>query len=193
MSDDKEKARAKVKEKAERQKKLANLKTDAIFVILIALLAFGIRYMSLSDVGVTSDEQIYVIAGLDYVHNVQQFDLTGTAWLVNMEHPPVAKYIYGTAIWLMQGFGDLNYNMFVIAKTASAVMGMLSCVVVYLIGRDFFNRKTGIAAALVLALVPEFIAHTQTATLESPLILLVSLTLYVFMWSLKKNSGDYFA
>jgi 4-amino-4-deoxy-L-arabinose transferase-like glycosyltransferase len=192
VSDKKANAKAKIKEKAEKQKSLDRLKKDAIIIIFIALLAFTIRYVSISAVGVTSDEPIYVIAGLDYVYSVQHLNFSSTAWAVNMEHPPLAKFIYGVAIWLAQGFASLNNNAFLVAKTASAVMGAITCAVVFLIGRDFFNRKTGIAAALILALVPEYIAHTQTATIESPLILLISLTLYVFMWSLKKESRNYF-
>lgn len=186
------KGKAKSKAKMDQQKKRSDLKTDLILAAFILLLAFGIRYVSLSDVGVTTDEPIYVQSGLGYVQNVLNLDHSNVTWSTNMEQPPVSKYIYGTVIWLTHGFSFLNYDMFLVAKMASALMGALSCVVVYLIGRDFFNRKTGIAAAVVLALVPEFIAHTQTATIESPLILLVSLTMYAFMWTLKKGSEDYF-
>ncbi len=193
MSDRKQKVKESVKAKAEKRKNTASLKTDVILIILIALLAFSIRYVSLSDVGTTTDEPIYVIAALNYVDNIRHFDISSSTWAVNMEHPPVSKYIYGAAIWLAHGIdADLSYGMFLAAKTASVLMGVLSCIVVYLIGRDFFNRKTGIAAAAVLALAPEFIAYTQVATLESPLILLVSLTMYAFMWSLKKESRNYF-
>jgi 4-amino-4-deoxy-L-arabinose transferase and related glycosyltransferases of PMT family len=181
-----------VKAKAENRKKTASLKTDIILIILIALLAFSIRYASLSDVGATTDEPVYIIAGLNYIDNIQHFDISSPTWAVNVEHPPVSKYIYGTAIWLSQGFKDPNYGMFLAAKTASAVMGVLSCIVVYLIGRDFFNRQTGVAAGIVMALAPEFIAYTQVATIESPLVLLVSLTMYAFMLSLKKESRNYF-
>jgi 4-amino-4-deoxy-L-arabinose transferase-like glycosyltransferase len=192
LSDDKAKGKAKLKAKMDQQKKRSDLKTDLILALLILLLAFGIRYVSLSDVGVTTDEPIYVMSGLGYVQNVLNLDFSSPTWAGNMEQPPVSKYIYGTVVWLTHGFSELNYGMFLAAKMASALMGALSCVVVYLIGRDFFNRKTGIAAAVILALVPEFIAHTQTATIESPLILLVSLTMYAFMWTLKKGSEDYF-
>lgn len=178
--------------KEEKRISLAGWKKDITIIAFIVLVAFTIRYISISDVGVTSDEPIYLIASLDYIYGIQHFNFSDTLWSVNMEHPPVSKYIYGTAIWLTQGFSSYTYDDALAAKTASAIMGVLSCIIVYLIGRDFFDRRTGVAAALVLALVPEFVAHTQTATLESPLILLVSLTMYTFMWSVKKDSENIF-
>jgi len=62
-------------------------------------------------------------------------------------------------------------------------MGALTCGMVYLIGREFLGHKTGFAAGIILALLPTFIAHTQVATLESPLAMFCTIAVYFYMLS----------
>lgn len=166
-------------------------RTDVFFIIAIILIAFTVRYISLTDNGVTSDEPIYISTGVQYIYNLLNLQLDGQSWAGNLEHPPVSKYIYGAAAFLVSGY-TADFDMVVAAKLASLCMGVITCVLVYLIGRDFFDSRTGFSAALILALLPTFIAHTQVATLESPLVLFITLTMYLYLLAVKNNSRKLF-
>lgn len=167
-------------------------KVDLAFLVIIIALAFAVRYAGLNANGITSDEPIYVLYGSDYIEFLLHLDFSGQHWAKNMEHPPVSKYIYGAAAWLQNGNADHVLSAFGAAKLASLLMGVLTCALVYLIGREFLDRKAGFAAAVLLALLPTFVAHTQIAALEAPLALFATLTMYLYMLALKRESRNLF-
>jgi len=166
-------------------------KNDLIFIAIIVLLAFSIRYVSLNDNGITSDEPIYSLIGVYYVDDLLHLNFGSENWAKNLEHPPLSKYIYGAASYLVNGPAHTE-DVFPVAKLASLIMGVLTCVLVYLIGRDFLDRNTGFAAAVILALLPTFIAHTQIAALESPLAFFVTLTVYLYLLAMKNENRNLF-
>src|SRR5580692_7343889 len=47
-----------------------------------------------------------------------------------------------------------------------ALLGILSCLIVYLAGRQFFNRRTAIFAAIILATSPLYYAASHYANLD---------------------------
>lgn len=81
-----------------REKKIFLLQNiDIVFLLLIVLVAFTIRYASLTGAGVTMDEPIYTFVGIAYVDYLMNFDFSAQSWSLNMEHPPAGKIIYGVA------------------------------------------------------------------------------------------------
>lgn len=143
------------------------------------------------DQGITWDEPTYVQAGIIYVNNLMHLNFNSNAYQFNMEHPPVSKYIYGIALWLFNGGKD-NFNAYVVAKTISALMGAATCAIVYLIGREFFSKGVGVVSAIILALIPDFVAHTQIAAIDGPVAFFFTLTMYLFMIAMKTKSRGYF-
>ena len=77
------------------------LKNDIFIILIVLLFAFGVRYMSLMDQGITWDEPIYVDSGISYVHNLVTLDFSHGAWIKNIEHPPFGKLLYGVAAVLL--------------------------------------------------------------------------------------------
>lgn len=171
---------------------LSSWKTDLLFIAIIILVAFTVRYIGMMDNGVTSDEPAYVLNGAGYLENLTSMRFDVDSWSANTEHPPVSKYIYGLAVWPFYGTDNTIESLYFNAKLASVIMGVLTCVIVFLTGREFFDRNTGFVAAVLLSLIPTFIAHTQIAALESPLALFVTLTLYLYMLAIKKESNRLF-
>jgi 4-amino-4-deoxy-L-arabinose transferase-like glycosyltransferase len=108
-----------------------------------------------------------------------------------MEHPPISKYLYGAAIWLLVGH-SYDFGTYLAARLASVILGVLTCVLVYLIGRDFFGRGIGFASAIILSLLPPFLAHTQIAAIDAPLVFFVTLTMYLFMLAVKNGGRAYY-
>jgi 4-amino-4-deoxy-L-arabinose transferase-like glycosyltransferase len=159
--------------------------------IAIFIFAFTVRYVTLAGPGITWDEPTYVHSSISYVGHLLHFELSPAGFNDNSEQPPVAKYIYGAALWAFNG-GEENYNAFVIVKLVSAVMGSVTCVLVFLMGREFFDTKVGFLSAAILALIPDFVAHTQIGALDSPVALFFTLTLFLFMLAVKRNSRAYY-
>ncbi len=143
------------------------------------------------DAGITWDEPVTVNAGIQTVVALSHFGFNSPAWWLNYEHPPLGKYIYGICIWLFNS-SNYDYNGFFIARLASALMGAATCLLIYLIGRDYFNRPAGAIAAIILALIPDFVAHTQIAALDSPIAFFFTLAMFLFMLAIKKNRPIYY-
>ena len=167
------------------------LKSELFIIVVIIFFAFSVRYVSLMDQGITIDEPTYVDAGIQYIHNIEHLDFSSDAWVANFEHPTFSKYLYGIVIVVFNN-GIYDYRAFVVSKTLSALIGTVTCVLVYLIGREFFDRRTGIAAAVILALIPTFVAHNQQAAIDTPLALIFTITIFLFMLAVKKHSIRYY-
>jgi hypothetical protein len=165
---------------------------DLILIVLVIILAFTVRYYDIMGAGITWDEPFYVHAGITYVNNLMHLNFSQAAWIENTEHPPVSKYIYGIAIMLFNR-GAYDLNAFFVSKVVSAAMGTLTCVVVYLIGREFFGRRIGAVAALILSLIPVFLAHNQQAAIDTPVALLFTVTMCLFLMAVKHGSKAMYA
>ncbi len=170
---------------------LTEKQISVLIIAAIVLLAFAVRLYGLMDAGLTWDEPTTVTAGISYVTAITQFNFHSGAWAMNYEHPPIGKYIYGIAIWLFN-FSDTNYNGYVVARLMSVIMGVATCLLTYLIGKEYFNKEIGAISALTLAVIPVFVAHTQIAALDAPIAFFFTMTMYLFMLALKKNRARYY-
>ena len=130
-------------------------------------------------------------AGITYINNILHLNFVDTAWSENSEHPDVSKFLYGAAVWIFNA-GVYDYNAFIVSKILSAVMGAITCAFVYLICVNFYDRRIALSAALILALIPDFVAHNQMAAIDGPVTLFFTVTLYLFMMAVKKNSIKYY-
>jgi 4-amino-4-deoxy-L-arabinose transferase-like glycosyltransferase len=166
--------------------KKSNLRGWISFISLLAIFLslFLFRLWDLEATGMVWDEYYYRLGGTSYIKNIANSNFDSKAWGVNMEHPPIAKYIYGLAYYY------INADEYLWGRILSVLMGVLTCWVVYLIGKNFFEKKIGVLAALILGFLPPFIAHTRVATLESPTALFWTLTIYFFFKALRKKGNN---
>ncbi|HEY3273883.1 MAG TPA: glycosyltransferase family 39 protein, partial [Methanocella sp.] len=160
---------------------------------LIFLLAFAVRAYGILDAGITWDETTYVGTAITYLTFLPKLSFfNSVTWSVNYEHPQVAKFIYAIAIGVFHG-PVYDLGAILIAKYASALMSALTCVLVYLLGRDLFDDRTGILAGAMLALMPAMVGYGQIAGLETPLALFFTATVFLFYKALKSGSRRYYA
>lgn len=170
--------------------KYMNKKIFTILIpLIIFLLAFGWRLWGLNSQGETWDEIAYFNAGHEYMKNLKNLDFNADHWIANREHPAVAKYIYGLISIPSYLSGETNYTA---GRTASALMGVLTVLIVYLLGRDLFSKRVGILAALILTFTPALVALNKVYGLDSPTILFFTLTIYLFIRALTKNNHSFF-
>lgn len=171
-----------------------------ISLLLGLILTFSllIRIWQVNRTGSLGDEWDRWRAGIQYVDALKKFDFKGTAWGWNIEHPPVAKYIYGIAGRLTIRFlgNNPNYphdNNYTLGRIFSALLQTLTVLIVFLIGKELFSARVGLLAAGVLTLIPVFIAYGRLVGLESPLVLFYTSCIYFFLRGLRNNSSrDYF-
>lgn len=87
------------------------------------------------------------------------------------DHPPFV-------FWLQ----TIAYRIFGINEFAvrfpSFVLGLLTLVVVYLIGKELFSKSSGVFAALSLSIAPWFLTRSMSGNLDVPLTFLFALSFY---------------
>ncbi|MEM0449260.1 MAG: carboxypeptidase regulatory-like domain-containing protein [Methanomassiliicoccales archaeon] len=76
--------------------------------------------------------------------------------------------------------------------TATAVWGALTCIPMYMIGREAFNRKAGLVAAFLFALMPGHIERSvaSQADHDAMILFFVVFAFYFLLRSLKTITGD---
>lgn len=75
-----------------------------------------------------------------------------------------------------------------VIRLFSVLMGLLSIIMVYLIGKELINIQAGLGGALMMAISPYHIYHTTYARMYALLLFLVLLSYYSFINLLKKNN-----
>ncbi len=145
------------------------------------LVAFGIfavgwaaRGIGLTAQGRTWDERDYFAAGEHYVRNVLLGDFAHQAFHYNLEHPPIAKWIYAIFTALLA----VNDDDHAPGKLAASLMGAAVCVLVYLIVRELYDEKRGVLAGILCAFVPHLVAHGKVLGLEAPMTLFYVAAIY---------------
>lgn len=194
---------AKVKRKvaaAQKGRSAASGKTITFRVLVIAglilLLAMGVRAYGIMDAGITWDEPIYVKTAIVYAQQIPAHSIfDSNIWIVNFEHPPVAKLIYAVAL---TACNTLSYKLsdvsaIVTAKYTSALLGALTCVLVYFLGREVYDGRTGVVAGVILALLPVTVAHSQIAGLDSPLALFFTASVLLLVLAMKRGDSRLYA
>lgn len=168
---------------------MKNNKLVILIPLFIFLVAFGIRLYGLNFQGETWDEIAYYNASHQYLSNVKHLDFNSDHWNANKEHPPIAKYIY--AFFSINNYLKAETD-FTSGRVASALMGALTVLITYLIGRDLFSRKVGIVSAIILMLLPYFIGFNKVYGLDTPTVLSFTLTVWLFLRAVKLNSNLYY-
>ena len=93
-------------------------------------------------------------------------------WSYYSKGPVIAYLIYlGTSV-----FGDTVLGVRVLAVVLSAASSFL----LYLMGKELYDKKTGLAAALLVQIVPLYSVYGILFTIDSPFIFFWVLSLYLF-------------
>lgn len=155
--------------------------------ILVAILTVSalMRLVSLSSGDlVGSDEVLYSfrsIALVDYVDSPLQttpsqwLDPNIPAWvgLSFHDHPPLVFWIQHAFIAV---FGENNFAV----RLPSALFGVASIYILYLIGRRLFNEKTGLIASALYAVTVGGVWISRLALQESYVIFFALLSVHLF-------------
>ncbi len=137
------------------------------------------RLVGLDAQGRTWDERDYFQAARHYVHNFVLGDGSSFAFHFNLEHPPVAKWIYAIFSGLFATYDDDHTP----GKLAASLMGAATCLLVYLVVKELYDRRSAVLAGLLCAWMPPFVAHGKVLGLEAPMTMFYTAALYgVVRW-----------
>ena len=134
----------------------------------IIILALVVRVISLADHSLWYDEAFSVL----FAQNDISTMVTGTVNAI--EHPLL--YYLSLNVW-MRVAGD---SVFMI-RLFSVLIGVATIAVMYLLGRDWFDRRTGLVIALLTAIAPFHLQYSQEARMYSLLALLLMLTTWFYV------------
>lgn len=154
----------------------SNLNRHGIWLIL--LLAGLLRFKGLVRRDLWYDEAFTGVAVKEDFWNMIQM-------IINDVHPPL-YYIF------LKGFSFFfDYSVFGI-RLFSAIFGVATIWVVYLLGRELFEEKTARYGALVATISPLAIQYSQEARMYTMLVFCILLATYFFIKGLKTNEYKYF-
>jgi hypothetical protein len=140
-------------------------------------------------VGFPRDEALYFRVGSDYArwwrmllergHDALQQGAIDGAFGTNHEHPALMKTLFGASEYLLHE----KWHVFADASTAFRLPGMLTAGmalwVTYLFGARAWSRSAGLAAAILLGLMPRVFFHAHLACFDVPIMAMWILCVYV--------------
>jgi hypothetical protein len=131
----------------------------------ILALAAGLRVWQLNSVGFNSDEAVYSGQGAALANDSGLDEL----FPIFRAHPLLFQTFlsFGWRLGLPGGF----------ERFASVAAGVVTVYLVYELGRQLYGRRTGLVAALLLALMPYHVVVTRQVLLDGPMTMFATLTL----------------
>jgi mannosyltransferase len=106
------------------------------------------------------------------------------------EELPKIRFLINYLIIMIDNSVTLDKNEFLL-RLPSAVLGTLSIYVIYLVGKELFNNKTGIMSAFLLAISPFHIEYSQEARSYAFTVLLSLITLLLLWKAISENKWLY--
>jgi 4-amino-4-deoxy-L-arabinose transferase-like glycosyltransferase len=164
--------------------------------LALALLTFVAIVSTLSDVGVTWDEPLYIKASRGYMTwlgmlrrdpSLALSDSTIVRWWVQdptLElHPPVGKLLSGLTWAAFRGvIGDISAH-----RLSNAGLFSLMVAMVFWMVSSAFDAASGIFAALSLLFMPRMFLHAHLANIDTTIAITCFLATYLF-WKLESRS-----
>lgn len=148
------------------------------WLVILFSFALATRLPGLNAMGNVWDEYFYYDASRSYLHAITERRIDPDAWRSNFEHPPLGKYVYFPGIawnWLVQ---PDTRDVYTGPRAVSALLGSITVVIVYLIGRRFWNERIGIAAGVIYGILPPVVAYSKIIDLDVSMSLWFTLAGY---------------
>ena len=140
-------------------------------VILIILLVSGIylRFFNLGEPSFWVDELNHVYAGMSLSEGKEPVFPSG---IVNIRAIIYSKFVG----WSFSLFGVNEFS----ARFSSAVFGVLSIILIYIVGKKFFSRRVGLIAAFFITFAHPAIGWSRTCRMYTLFQLLFLLAVFLF-------------
>lgn len=154
-----------------------------LLILLILVLALVVRVIGLSTRNLWYDEAFAVLFSEKGLDAMLYGTLTPVAGGAADIHPLL--YYSTLNVW-MSVFGQSA----VMVRLWSVLLGVTTVYVIYRLGRDLFDDKTGLVAALVSALAPFHVQYSQEVRMYALLALLTVSATWCFVLACKANEAN---
>lgn len=161
-------------------KKLSNFadSNKKYLISTIILLGSILRLYRIAKRDFWYDEAFTGVAVKESFHNMLQMTIKDV-------HPPLYYYLVKVFAF------SFNNSVFGI-RLFSAILGILSIWLVYLIAKELFGNKTAILASFITAISPFSVEYSQEARMYALLGFLLLTATYFFIRGLKKDNLFYY-
>lgn len=160
----------------------------AIVLLVVVLQPF---FIGLNQETYHGDESIYISRGIQSIGLILQGDFSPDAWWGNTP----ADIIMGTGSWLSgikSGHWDFMVrppdNVLLSARMPVAILGALSCIVLFYLGRALGGFGTGLFAALLLAFNPLWLMSSRRAMRDTPSAFFSAISVLLFYCSVERKN-----
>jgi predicted membrane-bound dolichyl-phosphate-mannose-protein mannosyltransferase len=171
------------------------MRREKNMVLAIITIAACIRLVSINAGDTLTDEVLIsfrAIGMLDFDEAAEQttplewYDPSAPSWtnLSFHDHPPLAFAIQHV---FMNIFGE---NVFAF-RLPSAILGILSVYLVYLIGRHLYDETSGLTAAALLAVTVNHVSISRLGLQEAYVIFFILLAMYLFLKAMEHKTYYY--
>ena len=82
------------------------------------------------------------------------------------------------------------FQIYPLIRGMSALFGLFSIILVYLIGKEAFNKKAGLWAAAIASVSIDYILLSRLMLLDMYLVFFTSLTFYIYVKYKKAGNSD---
>ena len=137
------------------------------------------------------DESIYISRGIQSIGLILRGDFSPDAWWTTTP----ADIIIGTGSWLSgikSGYWDFKVrppdNVLLSARMPIAILGALSCIVLFYLGRALGGFRTGLFASLLLAFNPLWLMSSRRAMRDTPSAFFSAISVLLFYYSVERKN-----
>ncbi len=162
------------------KERLSLSRQEWLFLIIIIVTASLPRLWDLGHIGFNGDEAVYSGQSATLAGN-EEF---AKYFSIYRAHPLFLQFIISI---FFANFGVSD----IIARLAPAMFGILTVVFVYFIGKELYDKKVALVAAIVLAIIPYHIIVSRQVLLDVPLSFFSTLTLFFIVRYVKQNTGSH--
>lgn len=149
----------------------------AFYLLLIVIFGFVIRIIAAVNLGMGADDAHFAAHAINFIASgkLETWDQSTSLW-----------YLVTDVFYKILGTSQLA------SRLAAVIFGSLSIVVVFLVSREFFNERTSLIAALLLALSP-FAIKNMLSEMDSFVLFFIMLGVYFFLIGLKSDKTKFYA
>jgi 4-amino-4-deoxy-L-arabinose transferase-like glycosyltransferase len=147
---------------------------------MIIVSASLLRVWDLGSIGFNGDEAVYSGQSATLSGNEE----SAKYFSIYRAHPLFLQFIVSI---FFANFGVSD----IIARMAPAIFGILTVIFVYFIGKELYDKKVAMVAAIVMTIIPYHIIVSRQVLLDVPLSFFATLTLFFVIRYLRRERDVY--
>ena len=157
--------------------RIFTIKKPAFYLIIILLLGFILRLIAAQDLTVSADDMHHVTHAINFYSagRLITYDQSSGLW-----------HAFTSIIYKLLGTTQFA------SRFAALLFGVFSILIIYLLSKEFFDEKTSLITAFLLAIAPFHIENT-VAEMDVMAIFFALTSMLLFVKALKTNKSVAFA